>query len=140
LQVVTNSWNVCGNFKPRCQTYSRNLTECRVWLLGSSCVNPRANASTLRTALQSWRFCLLLCLLAFVANKLLDSGHGMALTLKFCLLTDLCFATVYNYSDSNDFLSICLAHVLIPKSQGGFGQVKLKEAKSEYVLRVVPDY
>ena len=52
LKVVPDPRDVCRNFYSICQTDSGDLAKRRVRLLGSHCVNTRANSSALRIFLQ----------------------------------------------------------------------------------------
>jgi len=53
LKVVSNARNIGSHFDPVCKADTRDFSQSRVGLFGSGGVNPRANASALRTPLQS---------------------------------------------------------------------------------------
>src|SRR5215469_9636536 len=81
LQVVADAWDVRGHLDVTGQPHPGDLAERGVWLLGRGRVDARADAATLRAALE--RRCLVLAylVLAALADQLLDSGHRVSV---FC--------------------------------------------------------
>ena len=51
LQVMANAGNIGSHFDPVGEPDARDLSQCRVRLLGRRCVDTRANPSFLRTTL-----------------------------------------------------------------------------------------
>jgi hypothetical protein len=75
LKVMTDAGNVGGNFKTGSQANPRHLTEGGVGLFRSGGIYASTNATTLRAALEGWRFGLFSEFLTLAADELLNGRH-----------------------------------------------------------------
>jgi len=75
LQVVTDTGDVAGTFDLVGQTYTCNLTQCGIRLLGGLSLNRQADAALLRTGLQNRGIRLAGYLFSTLADQLIDRRH-----------------------------------------------------------------
>jgi len=72
---MTNTRNIGSNLNPVCQANTSNLTKSRVRLLRRRSINPGANTTLLRAALQSRCSRLISLFFPTLTNQLIDRWH-----------------------------------------------------------------